>query len=54
MTRPSPAAVLLAEHERECSRCAKVKARRLPLFWLCPAAYLLAECALKARARRAS
>lgn len=50
--RPSPAALALSEHERICPRCAEVKRRNLPLFWLCPAAYLLAECALKARGRR--
>ncbi len=52
--RPSVAAGFLAEHEKSCPRCREVRRRNLPLFWLCPAARLLVECALKARGRRAA
>ncbi len=51
--RPSVAAVLLAEHEAICPRCAEVKRRNLPLFWLCGAGYVLAIATLRARGRRA-
>jgi len=53
-SRLSPSAAALADHGRICAACTAAARAGKSYRSLCVVGRLLAECALKARARRAS
>lgn len=49
----SPGARALSDHARRCRQCRETAKGNHPVWFLCGAGWVLAQAALKARARRA-
>jgi hypothetical protein len=52
--RESPAVAALRDHGSVCKKCREAARAGLPIRSLCRYGYVLARCAQRARARRAS